>query len=454
MIPQNLASLHPLIALGAAAVAAMLFAPIARPNWSRTIAAVGMAAAAWQAFGRLGLPEAPATALLADDALARFGAGFAALSGLGALTFLRPGTQGREAPALLAIATLGAAVAAGAQHAATLFLGLELVSLPLIALFAFPLTRPALEAGYKYFVMGGAAAGALLLGMAMVYAATGTLALAGWRSDSDTFVFGMALVLAALAFKFSLAPFHMWTPDAFEGGPAGAAAVAGVASKGAVAIAFLRIAAEAAPPEPLWSAGLAATAGISILLGNLLALRQPTLVRMLGWSSIAQTGYMAAILASGVPFAGEALLFFVTVYAPALIVALCLAAWLGPETGVEGLRGLAKRAPVASLLLTLSLLSMAGLPPAGGFVAKLWLFHALAEAAMWPLLAIVVIGSALGFYVYFRFVTAPWASESAADPQPALRLQDRLVNLAAGAVVLAFGLYPLPLMDFAERLAP
>ncbi len=446
MTAAQLAALAPLAALALGAAGAMMLAPLARSaSASRTAAGAGLAAAVLLVLGRAGAPAAPIGALFADDGLARFGVAFASLSSLAALTFMRADVAAREAPALVALVAVGAAALGGARHAATLFLGIELISLPLITLFAFQLSRPGLEAGYKFLIMSGLASAALLFGAALIYAETGALAFAGWAGHGLLFALGGALLLVGLAFKFALAPFHMWMPDAFEGAPAGAAALAGVAAKAAVAIALLRLGAEAAPPEPIWTTGLGLLGAVSILLGNLLALMQPELPRMLGYSSIAHSGYIAVILASGGRRTGEAVLFYMGAYAPALIAALCASALLGQAPRLEDVRGIARRRPVEAAALALGLLSLAGLPTAGGFVAKLYLFTSLVEGRNWLLLAVAALGSGLGFYYYARVFTAPCLSPAAGEPSHPRPLDRALLAVCAVLIVL-FGIFPMTLI--------
>lgn len=206
----------PLAILGVAAVVAMLLAPRGPADAPRLAAATGLALAALAVLWRLGDAPAPMLPLLADDGLARFGTLLAALSGLAVLGFQR---SGREAPALVCIAALGAAALAGAVHVASLFLGLEITSLALIGLFVLPLTAASLEAGYKYLLPGAAGSGALLMGAALAYAATGRLDLMAWHGDGPQLAVATALLLVGLGFKLSLVPFHIWAPDAYDGAP-------------------------------------------------------------------------------------------------------------------------------------------------------------------------------------------------------------------------------------------
>jgi NADH-quinone oxidoreductase subunit N len=447
-------ALLPLAILGLTAVLAMLLAPRGEPDSVRAVAAAGLAMAAVTTVMRLAAAAEPAAPLLADDGLARFGTLLASLSALAALAFVRSDSGAKEAPALVCIVALGAAALSGATHVASLFLGLEIITLALIGLFVLPLTRPALEAGYKFLLPGAAGSAALLLGAALAYADSGRLDFSAWAGGGMTVALGTALLLVGLGFKLSLVPFHIWAPDIYDGAPPAAAALAGSAAKAAAVIAVLRIDA-AAPGAPLWHIGLAGLAGASILFGNLAALRQPSLGRMIGYSSIAHSGYLAAMVACGASRAPAMLLFYLAAYVPALLAALCVAGGLGTSATIDSLRGLAWRRPLAGATLALALVSMAGLPVAAGFLAKLFLLAALVKTGAWALLGAVAVGSALGLYVYFRYFAAVFAPD-VEDGEPALPyprlpvlpLPDSAVLLLCAGVLLLLGLYPGPLYGY------
>jgi NADH-quinone oxidoreductase subunit N len=441
-----------LMALGMGAVAAMVLAPLAHTKAVRAVAAGSLAAALILTWFRLGIETGFPSDLMIEDRMAQFGRFVICLSALGALSFLRPAAPSKEAPALILIGTLGAAVLCGATHAATVFLGLEVVTLTLISLFVLPLTRPALEAGYKLLILGGIGAGTILFGFALVYAGTGKLGIDAWSQRGLLISFGAALLLSGFAFKLSLFPFQMWTPDAFTGAPAASAAFAGVVSKTAVAIALLRVSL-ASPPEPIWRLGLGLTGGASILLANLQALRQNSLARMLGYSSIAHSGYLAATIASGAEMAPGAVLFYVASYAPALIGTLCVAGLLGDATTIDDVRGLIWRNPLMGAVLVLSLLSLAGLPPTVGFLAKVYVFLALIQAEAWGLLAVLVTGSAIGLYVYFRFIAVACRRAPRSGTTDAA-WADTATLMVCAVILIVFGVYPAPLIDAVGLAAP
>lgn len=435
-------ALVPVILLGVGAVAAMLAAP-RLPGLSRWIAGTALLCASVALALRLGAP-ASLSELLADDRLARLAGLGICLAGLGSLAFLRPTGPSKEGPALLLLATLGGTVLAGAIHAATLFLGLELITLALVALFVLPLDRPALEAGYKFLILGAAAAATLLMGLALAHAATGSLSLAALGGEGVLPALAAALLLAGLAFKFALVPFHMWTPDAFTGAPGAAAAFAGAASKIAVVVALIRLDAVGLPE--VWALGLAAFGGASMLLGNIAALRQDSLARMLGYSSVAHAGYIAAALGAGAASAPAAAGFYILAYAPALLAALCVATLLGRETRIGDLRGLVWSRPLAGAALAVALVSLAGLPVSAGFFGKYAIFSALIEARAWLLLALALVGSALGAYYYLRFVALIFRRVEAPALAP-LRWSDRTLLALATGMTLLLGVRPDLLLD-------
>ncbi|MFQ6774961.1 proton-conducting transporter membrane subunit [Cereibacter sphaeroides] len=433
-------ALVPVILLGVGAVAAMLAAP-RLPGLSRWIAGTALLCASVALALRLGAP-ASLSELLADDRLARLAGLGICLAGLGSLAFLRPTGPSKEGPALLLLATLGGTVLAGAIHAATLFLGLELITLALVALFVLPLDRPALEAGYKFLILGAAAAATLLMGLALSHAATGSLSLAALGGEGVLPALAAALLLAGLAFKFALVPFHMWTPDAFTGAPGAATAFAGAASKIAVVVALIRLDAVGLPE--VWALGLAAFGGASMLLGNIAALRQDSLARMLGYSSVAHAGYIAAALGAGAAPAAAG--FYILAYAPALLAALCVATLLGRERRIGDLRGLVWSRPLAGAALAVALVSLAGLPVSAGFFGKYAIFSALIEARAWLLLALALVGSALGAYYYLRFVALIFRRAEAPALAP-LRWSDRTLLALATGMTLLLGLRPDLLLD-------
>ncbi|AHM02477.1 NADH-ubiquinone oxidoreductase chain N [Roseibacterium elongatum DSM 19469] len=453
MTDGSIWSVAPLVLLGFAAILAMVLAPVQPTPRVRLAAAVPMALAVLILLFRLDAPEAPLSVLLADDGMARLGALLAAAAGLGTLSFTRTICTGREGPALVAIAATGGVALASANHGATLFLGLELTTLPMVALALMPRTEAAVEAGYKLFLIAGIGAGAVLMGLAFGFGASGSLRLDAWSVEGPIAAIGLAFLLVGLSVKFALVPFHMWSPDLFAGAPAPVGALAGSISKVAVAIAALRIGLSLPAPE-IWKLGLLLTGGAAVILGNLAALRQDNLLRMLGYSSIAHSGYIALVLAVGGDLMGDTVLVYVASYAPAIIAAFAVAGLMGAETRLEDLRGLAWSRPLAGVALGVALLSMAGLPPAVGFIAKIYLFSSLAGEAAWGPLVIAAVGSALGFAYYLRFSIKIFTAPVGPTPRAVLNRADGLAMAVAVALVVALGLYPEPLTALVAASLP
>jgi NADH-quinone oxidoreductase subunit N len=453
MTEGSIWSVAPLALLGLSAILAMVLAPVQPMPRVRIAAAVPMALAVVLMLGRLGTAEAPISVLLADDGMARLGALLAASAGLGILSFTRTLCTGREGPALVAIAAAGGVALASANHGATLFLGLELTTLPMVALALMPRTEAAVEAGYKLFLIAGVGAGALLMGLVFGFAASGSLRLDAWSVGGPVAAIGLAFVLVGLSVKFALVPFHMWSPDLFAGAPAPVGGIAGSISKVAVAIAALRIGLSLPAPQ-IWTLGLLLAGGAAVILGNLAALRQDNLLRMLGYSSIAHSGYIALVLSVGGGLMGETVLVYVASYAPAIVAAFAVAGLLGAQTRIEDLRGLAWSRPLAGVALGIALLSMAGLPPTVGFIAKIYLFSNLVGEAAWGPLIIAAAGSAIGFAYYLRFSIRIFTAPRDPVPRAVLNRADGLAMAVAIALIVALGMYPEPLTGLAAASLP
>ena len=369
---------------------------------------------------------------------------------------------------LLTLAALGACVLAASTHFISLFLGLELLSVSLFILIAYrcQFSLP-VEAGIKYLVLSGLATGFLLFGMALVYTYSGVLSFSRISAlpvpgiSSGYWFAGMALVAAGLAFKLSLVPFHFWTPDVYQGAPAPITAFLATVSKTAVMAVLLRLtlALDMTVGSSMWSA-LAGIAAASMLVGNWLALRQPNLKRLLAYSSIAHMGYaLAALLAAGV-MAVEAVSFYLAFYVVTTLGAFGVIIALTHKyrdtereaDDDEAIRGLFWRHPFLALALTLMILSLAGIPLTAGFFGQFYVIIAGAEAGLWRLLLLVVVGSAIGLYYYLRVILTMLKTDNEqrlGKPSNLGRLNIYCLALLS-AVVLWVGLYPQPLMAWAR----
>jgi NADH-quinone oxidoreductase subunit N len=474
----DLAAILPLLVVAAAAVLVLLAAA-----WTSRGPALG----AWTALGLVAalaaLPIAAGTIprqvtpLLSLDRYALFYLGllFAAALAVTALSLgylERRGLRQGEFHVLLLLGTLGAAVLVCSSHFASFFLGLELLSVSLYTLIAYVRTeaRP-LEAGLKYLILAGASSAFLLFGIAVLYAQTGTLRFvplpgaAGAPGPLPTgyVLAGLAILLTGVGFKLAVVPFHMWTPDVYEGAPAPVTAFVATVSKGAVLALFLRYVtlAHVAAIDSVWRA-LAVIAVASMLAGNLLALLQGNVKRLLAYSSIAHLGYLlVAFLASG-PRAAEAVTFYLVAYIATTLGAFGVVSVLSggarEAEALESYRALFWRRPGIAFVLTAMLLSLAGIPLTAGFVGKFFLLSAGIGSALWLLVFVLVLGSAIGLFYYLRVVVAMFAAplpEDADGPAPATPLLSAgaLTLLVLTIVVVLLGVYPAPLIGLIQSAA-
>ena len=375
----------------------------------------------------------------------------------------------QEFHVLLVIATLGAAVTASAANFAGFLLGLEVLSVSLYVMVAYPEdAKPPLEAAAKYLVLSGAASSTILFGMALIYLATGTLAFAYdagevARGDRAILALGQALLLAGLFFKLSLVPFHMWTPDVYQGAPAPVTGFVATVSKGAVFAVLLRYALESG----LFDAPVARTVVVvigahSMIIGNVLALLQTNIKRLLAYSSIAHMGYLLiALVVADAPIGDrglgvEAAMMYLTGYFAMTLAAFGVVAALsgGDEEAEEifAYEGLLWRQPVLAAVLIAAMLSLAGIPLTVGFIAKFYVVAAGVEGAAWTLVWALIIGSAIGVYYYLRIVFA--VTKRAETDAPSARPPWESVTAAAalGVVIVVLGVYVQPLAElFAGR---
>ena len=383
-----------------------------------------------------------------------YGTGYLAARGLLTGEFL----------ALALFATCGMLLLAAARHLLLLYLGLELMSLSLYAMIA--LRRDdgrAIEAALKYFVLGAIASGLLLYGISMIYAATLTLELpaiaaaATAGANADLLAVGMVFIIAGAAFKLGAAPFHMWLPDVYDGAPTAVTAFIGGAPKIAACALALRLLAEGL--EPLveqWSVLLASLAVASLGVGNVIAIAQSSLKRMLAYSAIAHMGFLLTGIVAGTEEGYAAALFYAFIYTLMSIGGFGMLALLSrPDSEAEMLvdvKGLAQRNPPAALLLLLLLLSMAGIPPLAGFYAKLAVWSA-AVSAGWTWLAVVAgLFSVIGAYYYLRVVKLMYFDAPDADaPREALCKTGLVMAGCNGLLIVLLGLFPGSLLRACQQ---
>jgi len=316
--------------------------------------------------------------------------------------------------ALLTAAGAGMVFFVGAENLMTLFLGLEWFSLCLYILVALDTERAtSLEAGLKYVIVGGFGSAVLLFGSALVFGATGELGfsqIAAAQAGEDAFlVAGLAMILAGLAFKISAAPFHMWTPDVYQGAPTSVTAFMSAATKTAALVVTLRILVTAFPDESeIWTIAVAVLACVSLAWGNLAALAQTDVKRLLAYSSISHAGFMLIAVAAASERGAEALLYYLVPYSAMSIGAFAVVAARERELGLplklEGLAGLGWERPLYGAALWIFMLGMAGFPLTGGFFGKLFVFSAAYEAGDWWLVLAGVAATALSLGYYLNVV--------------------------------------------------
>jgi len=419
-------------------------------------------------------------ALLVVDGLTVLYAGLLLGSGLAVVAFARGylarlEDQRDELYALLLFAVLGAMVLAASRHFATLLLGLELLSVALYALVGYlRLDRKGLEAAVKYLVLAAAASSFLLFGAALLYARLGTLVLPEMAARlasapaSPVVLLGLALVVVGVGFKLALVPFHMWTPDVYQGAPAPVTALVASVSKAGMVALLLRLATgvEGFAAGPVGGV-LAVVAAASIVAGNLLALLQDDVKRLLAYSSIAHLGYLLVAVVAGGERAAPAATFYLAAYLVTILGAFGVVSAFsepGNEAGdLARYRGLLWRRPGYAVAFAAMLFSLAGIPLTAGFLGKLHVVVAGAGAERWGLLLVLAAGSAIGLYYYLRVVVVMFGS-AAADgedddigdvirhPATTTRPATAAALAVLTALLLWLGVYPHPWLRWIEAL--
>jgi len=330
--------------------------------------------------------------------------------------------------ALLLLVAAGMMVMGSAMDLIVVFLSLEIFSLGLYILSGLNRNDArSSEAAMKYFLLGAFSSAFFVYGAALLYGATGSTqfaqiaaSLANNQADLNLLYPAMALLIVGFGFKVSLVPFHMWTPDVYQGAPTPVTAFMSVGTKAAAFAAFYRLFLFALPTQqPVWGWALAILAVLTMTLGNLAALRQTSLKRLLAYSSIAHAGYILVGLVAGSPLGIEGALFYLITYAFMNIGAFMVVMMLEKEGEMDAdgnrLRGLAKRQPVLALIMAIFMLSLAGVPPFAGFFAKFFVFSAAVQGGWSWLAAIAMLNSAIGAYYYLRITVAMYFGEPTAE---------------------------------------
>jgi NADH-quinone oxidoreductase subunit N len=374
--------------------------------------------------------------------------------------------QAGEFYALTLLATAGMMMMAAALDLMVVFLALEIMSISVYALTAFNRRdRRSAEAGLKYFLLGAFATGFFLYGLAMVYGATGTTDLRGiaqavesGAAQSFLLILGVGLLLVGFAFKVSAVPFHMWTPDVYEGAPTPVTAFMSVAVKAAAFVAFLRVFMTAFPGVYAeWYGIMWWLAAITMVVANLIATQQSNVKRMLAYSSVAHAGYLMVALAAANETAAAGLLFYLLIYAVmnmgAFAVVMVVSRQGEDNLSLEDYSGLGWSQPVLAVFLTIFLLSLAGFPGTGGFMGKIFLLQGAVDAELWTLSVILVLTTVVSYYYYLRLAWYVWMREPVEEGQHAgvyVPMSTRVLLGAAVAAILFFGILPGPALDLAR----
>jgi NADH-quinone oxidoreductase subunit N len=386
----------------------------------------------------------------------------AALAVLLSIDYLRRnGIESGEYYALVLMSASGMLLLASAGDLLVVFLGIELMSIPLYVLAGLFKTRLAAgEASLKYFLLGAFATAFFLYGMALVYGATGATNLdriaAAARPGDVLMTVALGLLLVGLGFKISSVPFHMWAPDVYEGAPTSITALIATGSKAAAFGALIRVLTVALKPaQPDWTVLLWAIAAVTMTVGNVIAIAQSNLKRMLAYSSVAHVGYMlVGVVAGGVPGAG-AVLYYLLAYtfttAGAFGVILMLERADEEAVDVRDYAGLARRHPLLAATLALYLLSLVGIPPLAGFVGKFYLFGSAVRAGFLWLTVVAVLNSAIAAYYYLRVIVYMYMHEpDGAGARLAPTFAGSLALAIAATGIVLLGVAPAPFVDLAQ----
>lgn len=466
-------ALYPVLIVTAACFACLLLD--ATPQGARpgVLAATGVLGAAGAAGVSVLLWDGPVTSfqgMLVVDGFALF---FNVVIGSAVVLVLllsvgylpRQGVEAGGYYALVLFATVGMMLMAAGTDLLVIFLALELMSLSLYVLAGSFRTRPeGHEAALKYFLLGAFASGFFLYGIALLYGATGTTnlarlgaALAAPGAARDPMVLaGLALLLVGFGFKTSAVPFHQWAPDVYQGAPTAVAALIATGSKAAAFGALLRVLVAMRPLQADWMTVLWLLAALTMTVGNVVALAQANVKRLLAYSSIAHVGYMLVGLAAGLGPGAPAVLFYLGVYAVASVGAFGTVLLLerGGEEAVDlgAYGGLAARHPVLALGFTVFLLALIGMPPTAGFVGKFYLFSAAIQRGLVGLAVIAVLNSVVAAYYYLRLIVYMYMREPEGAPTTAFVTPAAVLALGVSAwATLQLGLWPGPVLAVAQR---
>jgi len=363
---------------------------------------------------------------------------------------------------LVLLSTLGMMVLISAADLIMLYLGLELMSLALYVVAASNRDNvKSTEAGLKYFVLGALSSGMLLYGASLIYGFTGTVEFAGIaaavKTGSVGIVFGLVFLLAGLCFKVSAVPFHMWTPDVYEGAPTPVTAFFASAPKVAALAVFTRVTLTAFPGiVPQWQQIVVFVAIASMALGSFAAIGQKNIKRLMAYSSIGHMGFALVGLASGTVEGAQGVLVYIAIYVAmtlgAFTVILCMKRDGQAMEQISDFAGLSRTNPLLAFFFAMLLFSLAGIPPLAGFFAKWYVFVAAIKAGLFTLAVIGVLTSVVGAFYYLTIIKVMYFDEPAGRIEP-IRIELRTVVAVAGIFNIFFFVYPGPLVSVATAAA-
>jgi len=448
-----------------------------RKGWLTIFSIVGIVAALGATIALTGQdPQAMWQGLLALDPLAIFMKliflGLAAFVILASSDYVKKMRDFHgEYYALILISTLGMMLLCSSTNLISIFVSLELTSVPLYALTGFLKNQRGTESALKYVLLSAVNSALLLYGLALIFGFTGTVSLGEIAQTISALppsefwaqpglVLGLVLVLAGFGFKIAAVPFHMWAPDVYEGSPTPIALLLSAGSKLAGLAIILRVLISVfAAPVALshsWGIVVAILAALGMCLGNLLAIPQSNIKRLLAYSGIAHSGYMLIAVATAGVIGGSApistLLFYMLAFVAAEVVVFTAIIIASERVGdqIANFAGLGKRAPWLALALTVGLISLTGIPPAAGFIAKFYIFSQAAEGGLWWLVIIAVLNTVISAYYYLRIARLMWQGHPLESTSPAPGIAPKAVLLLATLAVLALGLIPIWGMKLAE----
>ena len=368
-----------------------------------------------------------------------------------------------EYPVLIMLSTVGMMMLISANDLIALYLGLETMSLALYVLAAFQRDSVrATEAGLKYFVLGALSSGMLLYGASLIYGYTGTVSFDGiakatMETPSTGLLFGLVFLFAGFCFKVSAVPFHMWTPDVYEGAPTPVTAFFASAPKVAAISMFVRGAVDAFPSiVPQWQQIVVFVAIASMLLGAFAAIGQKNIKRLLAYSSIGHMGFALVGLAAGTEEGVRGVLVYIAIYVAMTLgtfaVVLSMYRKSGYAEEIGDLAGLARTHPLMAFVLAMLLFSLAGVPPLAGFFAKFYVFLAAIKAGLYTLAVVGVLASVIGTYYYLAIIKLMYFDEPKARFEP-MHGELKFVLAVSGIINILFFVYPGPLLESAAAAA-